>query len=113
MGGDELLPTQTSAADASINATTSGSAQKSGPFDLNDSGVVTPPFEDFLDFAKLPSTNPAAQQIRDLGFETWRAFEVGPGMSVDVLKAEGLRLGTAMGLIGKAKVYREHYHQSL
>lgn len=114
VGGSELPPKRHEAPQSSINPAPSNlmipavRPRESGPFDLNERGVLTPPFEDFLEFAKIPPTNPAAQQIRDLGFETWRAFEVGPCMLVDCLKSEGLKVGTAMGLIGKAKVYRQH-----
>ncbi|EGG06232.1 uncharacterized protein MELLADRAFT_106932 [Melampsora larici-populina 98AG31] len=106
--GETIRATPPSASTSTTAITTNRHA---GPFDASDSGVITPPFEDFISRAKIDLNSVGGSKIKALGFTTWRAFEVIEGsMTSEILKNEGLDLGTRSGLLNTAKVYRQHYH---
>ncbi|EGG06056.1 uncharacterized protein MELLADRAFT_87539 [Melampsora larici-populina 98AG31] len=64
VGGGEPPPTQLTLIDPTPSTSTISIAPStSGPFDLNDRGVATPPFEHFLDFSKISPANPAHQLV--------------------------------------------------
>lgn len=80
-----------------------------GPFDANDLEVTSPTFDEFLDHAKVDYF--MRNKIQTLGFRTWRAFEIVEGiMSSEILREEGLDLGTRSGLLATAKTFRASYH---